>query len=1352
VARRPRAPPTRPSTTAWRRRRSSSVPRSDLPPAEKKEGDDDPHEDCVEDTDPDDRTGDADYDEDEPTDKAPPPEPEPGDIEVHGSNEAPPLPGKDKQCQKEEPEKSKCGEQDKDPTPPAPPDTPPPAPEPDPDVQRPDLGPAITDAERQRDATIGALEGEQLAAAVPIAGLDEMVASSIRFAPPSANADAARDHETSQSIASTAIAGAAGEVRAAATAAARVTIERLGPALASAKLDIARSAAIAKQEISAGFEAARADARRDAAQARGEVDAAFIASVIRAVMGTVTTAAAIEAERRATSGLVDAAAVAEQGIVGRKVIEGQLALIRIGVEKGHRAIKIGDAAWSHYHKGRINRKDSFLKGHLTDRRAEARKKAARDTSVAYRDQFVNAAANQAWQFGRAKPSYCKQVVATTMGAQRVIEQQASAFTAALGEMLPQVLSDASDARSQLIGAIDDKLAQQLRTLDRNEQAQRQAADDTAYLQQVVAEQTARAAATQLLRGTSRAAQALYDILAEARARLEGSESPPPAQVRAAMDQLRGTIASGVAHLGEQHGAGVDDAEAALRDQVDRARLGLEELDEHAIEIAANLSLGFGAAMEAAGAAAARAFKGLSDGYDQQLQKLLVTAMIGFTCALAGVMTAFAKLNEAIDKGSTSQATQLGQSFDEQLGDRQPQATPSDGCTEAKPATKVRTLPQDITQYACEAANQEKPAWEEVLKWVLIIIVIVAIMVVLGPIVAELVGEGLLFLAAMGAITSVAVNGINNLFAGRPFFKGALKAAVIGAISGLVSGGLGGGALGGGAAAIEGPLLTYLARQFVVDMVTEYVSQVAGNLWEGRGWSSLWKVDWDGFKTAALMSGPMALFGRGLHLRAKARAAGAEPHATGATAEPPHVEVEPPHVEAQAPRVEAEPPRVEGEPQRGEGDASRGDADRAAESGEPSPGGVEPKRGLVTRALDRLVDVQEWSRARGRALAKGIRGLGGRIIGPRSPTRTSDIEPTAPQEPGAPPVVAAASVPPPTERTTTERSAGTAAHDVDPTAHAEPGPLTQRPTETRAQQEPVGTGPDGGREPLAPAEPPREVEPTVTAESPGVPSGEPGPVAHERPTVREIEGGGKLTTTPEGKIRLCVNPCVELQHLGMPEDVIAAALENFQGARTQRVELVETLAAFRGETDLPVIRDLITDLAKGGPEAAHAADFLDRLAQIRGVAGVEVDLPALHDAFDNGDAILSHGPLQEPIFLEDMIGHYEISDGRISFGEKNVPKALSTEFGRVVDFVIMRVGDGFRLVLGRNHSGLSGGEPSVFAAGEFRLDKQGFIDAMTNRSGHYVPSQANLERALSFLRERGILSSRRAIDLQFQGVP
>ena len=285
--------------------------------------------------------------------------------------------------------------------------------------------------------------------------------------------------------------------------------------------------------------------------------------------------------------------------------------------------------------------------------------------------------------------------------------------------------------------------------------------------------------------------------------------------------------------------------------------------------------------------------------------------------------------------------------------------------------------------------------------------------------------------------------------------------------------------------------------------------------------------------------------------------------------------------------------------------------------------------------------------------------------------------------------------------------------------------------------PVHVGPEGDATYHGPG-PGEASQPGSTTTPP------PGAHAAEVP----LANGAKLKRGPKGRRTLCINPCADLDHLSLSDDVIDGAVARLP--REQVTDMVKTLAAFKGKDDIPVVESLVTSLSRGGSEAASAVDLLDRITGLREISGYEFSLHDLAAAHARGDAILAHGPIQEPEFLEDLTwgdqpaGPWGLKEGQLWFAnrrslpEHGLPPRLQS-----LDFVILEsdTGVGYRLILGRNHSGLASGRPFVYAAGELRFSVSGELIAITRKSGHYRPAEANLERAQEFLRNRNMLSPR-----------
>ena len=203
-----------------------------------------------------------------------------------------------------------------------------------------------------------------------------------------------------------------------------------------------------------------------------------------------------------------------------------------------------------------------------------------------------------------------------------------------------------------------------------------------------------------------------------------------------------------------------------------------------------------------------------------------------------------------------------------------------------------------------------------------------------------------------------------------------------------------------------------------------------------------------------------------------------------------------------------------------------------------------------------------------------------------------------------------------------------------------------------------------------------------------------------------------------------------------------ALNNFQPNNEITREVVDqTLEAiFQSGTrrEKVALSKLVDELLSGANSAA-ISNFLARVTRIRNLDGVvNGQFDELYDAFHRGDAILAHGPLQTPIFPAKK----HILDGSryslVNNPNGNPARQITRGWDGVIDFVIVYDGGNKRLILGRNHSGLSGGRAYVYGAGELIIDNSGKVRFMTRRSGHYEPTIENQRRAYNLLINKGFI--------------
>ncbi|HEY4239689.1 MAG TPA: DUF4157 domain-containing protein, partial [Kofleriaceae bacterium] len=953
--------------------------------------------------------------EPDPDDRDEPEDPDPAETKLHASSDS--APSGEEASAGEKPAASEAGGEckadGKKPEAEKPPEAPPPLPKAVVAPVHPTPSPLaalITSAEEQRGTAVLDADVARSAVLPAVDRLDGLAAEPVHLA-----ADAP---QSASSLLSSAFEDSARDAQHSIHDFAASVPVQLGHALANTKHQIDAAASSTREHISAAFGAARASSERAAQQARNHVEMRHALTVSKLFARTTTLLGTIEQARSQTNAAMGSAQTAALATLGQKLGAGMAAIRRVGHASGDEALAKGREWWSSYHAQRINRKDSFMKGHLTDRRANARAKAAMTSAGGYRDSFLNEAESQAWQLYRSRTGHCSTIVSSTVISQAALTEQTKAFREASLKALTDGVSQAGVVRAQLIAQIDVELAQQISQLAQREHDQRQLADDTAYLQKLAAEQMAHQTAAQLLRGVADAGDGLAQAMLKLRAQFDGQAAP--AQLSSTIAQVRGIFGSAVAQLSSQANATLGRGVASVEGAAETGRVALREVRVHASEEAAKAARDFAAAMLEAQRVITDTFQEQVNAFYEAANQAHLAVKKAMHCAVLGLKAVFAGTFAQLDDGVEKQTQGLQDSFDEQI----------DG-----------QLVADIRYYACKAAAQEQPAWKSVVKWVLLIAVFILALVFAPYLVAGLIEIGLSEAAAglvadliIGALSAAANTMINNWATGQRLTKGVLVAAAIGALTAGFARGMGG-AMGAG----RGLALT-LGRQLVVDVAAEYVSQVANNLVEGRGFASF-IPDWKGLLQAAVMSVAMHKFGAALHKRGgrvirRGTDLGGAPHVTE-----PHVTE--PH--ATDPHAAAEPPAA---------------ARPAVEPPKPPPTLAGRAKAAVGRvagaALDRIAAATTAAEAAGRRHGKAARGaLGGKPATPHAPT--------APH------------------------GAGSSERAPTPTAHAEP--TVREPAPTVRAPEPSVHAP----EPSV-----RAAEPSVRAPEPAPHAREPAAIPSERP--------------------------------------------------------------------------------------------------------------------------------------------------------------------------------------------------------------------------------------------------------------
>jgi len=223
----------------------------------------------------------------------------------------------------------------------------------------------------------------------------------------------------------------------------------------------------------------------------------------------------------------------------------------------------------------------------------------------------------------------------------------------------------------------------------------------------------------------------------------------------------------------------------------------------------------------------------------------------------------------------------------------------------------------------------------------------------------------------------------------------------------------------------------------------------------------------------------------------------------------------------------------------------------------------------------------------------------------------------------------------------------------------------------------------------------------------------------------------------------------LKFFNVDEIVKFTGEEGLPSAKAVRdlAELIGKMDRVLRPEDRAALRPILDAVVEGGAAAASGIEFLQKVERVRQHPNIVFDMADYVAAFQRGDAILDHGPMQKGEFFADEFGDHTLSEGKLTIeGKERLPKKMQSDWKGEIDFVILQTeGGGIEVILGREHTGLSGEKAWVFGAGRIFVNKAGFVTKIDRKSGHYRPSVENFERAVKTLIDEGFLMDPAAIE-------
>ena len=691
---------------------------------------------------------------------------------------------------------------------------------------------AIQSAQAERDAAVSGYAGSRSALAVAGSGTSALRGGVGFTAKPGEEAAAAAGRRSAGARAERFFAGTADRLDAAMASAAGAVPDQLGVAAESGKAQIASALLSQKGAISGRIARGRGQARGHAARAAGAVRAQ--ASAYSATVQTQTSIAVarLRSAHAAASAQVDQLETTTLDQINATYAEGRTELEGVGTTIGEECTAKGADYAAKYRNFKTCTENGFWDGDLSQRRAEAQAKAAEEMAAGYHERMVSGARTRAREISRdgRKADRCL-VVNGASHCREALDSTLAGVVSAMEQSRDAALAQAAAARGQLLGSIRSALALTLAQLDAQETAERQRADDTAYLQQLLQEQVAHFSAASIQTVVASAVEQARGALASVQQACNGRQPPDPMLLDGALSQVEQRLAGALDGLDSSVQSGAVTTEGRLSDAADQGLAALEGVAQGSAEQVQALVGGFGRSM---GQLAGRDnFATQRAAFTQQITESSAAATGVFTQVVGGMQ----KSCTDTLTGATGRLTQARTELQTNL------------------QAQRQGLEGDMASKADEAASHEPPAWKQWIAWVLIIIVVIIVIAVvvasggaaLAPLGALMASLGpILTGAIVGAITSGLLYMATNLLNNEAITLGGLATAVaIGAVTGAIGGGLGaragalvGASLRGASAAAQvgGQLAAALGLGVGLDVATQFV--MGGFSFDHFSWQQL----------------------------------------------------------------------------------------------------------------------------------------------------------------------------------------------------------------------------------------------------------------------------------------------------------------------------------------------------------------------------------------------------------------------------------------------------------------------------------------------------------------------------------
>jgi len=644
------------------------------------------------------------------------------------------------------------------------------------------------------------------ALAGPMGGLAAVASSPVRFAPlpgessrdPRQAFGAARQRAASEAVAADFVARNAhhaGNLLAQALTAPG----RILAAAESAKAGIDAAVAGNLATVTGAIDAAVAASNAQATAAKAQIQVQRGLSLIAITLASVDAKAEVTRLFDQVSGELNTLESTQRTGIEGLYTTWQPLLEAVGTEVGNKAKGIAEGYAGEWLSQR-NGESTILDGPIHDNRLEAKADAAREVAKSYAAEFETAAKDQAAQVAAGKPGTLDYVAQAAQQARDGLTQHRDQIVTSLDQSQQRSQEQVNQIADQMLAGIASSLAATLATLEQQLVAETARITGYGESQKTALDEQAGMAVESLAGGAGEAVESFNESL---RSFLEGAvamQAPESADLAPALAEAQAQSDALATTLLAQMEQGILASEEGVVAGGEQAVNALQQLGQSGAEAAGAAAQGYAESVAQMLQEASDGFAKLRDSHEKTAAEVKTSAKEGFEQAATSLRETFSGLTGKAVESLRGSRTELG-----------------NGLRESFP--KLR---EDINSQAEEAAKQVQPRWKSVLKWVITVVVIIAVVAITAGAGLGVIGTlalGVALGAAAGAATKIG----HNLVDEKEWSDGVVKEMVIGAI---------GGAFGGIGGALAGKIAS-TGLKFAVETGVDVVGGVLGDLAVGN---------------------------------------------------------------------------------------------------------------------------------------------------------------------------------------------------------------------------------------------------------------------------------------------------------------------------------------------------------------------------------------------------------------------------------------------------------------------------------------------------------------------------------------